>query len=520
MPSSTTESSSVEETVTTGRSVTSGWGRLFSSNRIIWIIAAVAVVSLLAGMLLSRFIIAPGELASSATAPDSGLITVPIEQRELANDVVVRGDANYADSVEVKVETGSLDGPAVVTGQVPEVGATLAAAAVALEVAGRPVIVLPGELPVYRTLRVGVSGPDVIQLKQALQSVGINAGNVSSNVFDSATSAGVAALYALVGYTPPASPEGTKEALQGASEGVVSAQQSLAQAQAALRSASGGPSPTVVLEQQNLVRAAQRVVDRACNPTPTSPDEQNECDAANDDLALALARQAEAIAPAGTASEQAAVSAAVQQLASARSTLAEAKEGTLTYLPSSEVLYLEGLPRRVDEVMVERGSIATSAVMRVSGASLLITASASAADAALLEVGTKATMTLSDDSEITATITLLEPKESTGGDADSGSRYTLELTPDDLTDEQLALLRGTNVRVSIPVSSTDGEVLAVPLAALTAGAGGESRIEVTTGDGEETELIEVTTGLAAGGYVEISAVDGTIAEGDLVVVGR
>ena len=89
-----------------------------------------------------------------------------------------------------------------------------------------------------------------------------------------------------------------------------------------------------------------------------------------------------------------------------------------------------------------------------------------------------------------------------------------------MTDDQLAILRGTNVRVSIPVSSTDGEVLAVPLAALTAGAGGESRIEISTGDGEETELIEVKTGLAAGGYVEITAVDGTIAEGDLVVVGR
>ena len=212
MPSSNTGPETVVETASGGgRSITSGWGRLFTSNRIIWVIAAVAVVSLLAGMLLSRFIIAPGELASSASAPESGLITVPIEQRELANDVVVRGDANYDDSVEVKVETGDIGGPAVVTGQVPEVGSTFDGANVALEVAGRPVIVLPGELPVYRTLRIGVSGPDVTQLKQALQSVGINAGNVASNVFDSAASAGVAALYARVGYTPPASPEGRSE---------------------------------------------------------------------------------------------------------------------------------------------------------------------------------------------------------------------------------------------------------------------------------------------------------------------
>ena len=518
MPRSKAGADSVVETTTTkgGRSLTSGWGRLFSSNRIIWVIAAVAVVSLLAGMLLSRFIISPGELASNTTAPESGLITVPIEQRVLANDVVVRGDANYADSVEVKVETGDIGGPAVVTGQVPEVGATLGGAAVALEVAGRPVIVLPGELPVYRTLRVGVSGPDVIQLKQALQSVGINPGNVGSNVFDSATSAGVAALYALVGYTPPASPEGTKESVQAANEGVISAQQNLAQAQAALAAASGGPSAVVVLEQQNLVRAAQRIVDNECDPDPTV----DACEGANDDLALALARQAEALAPQGTANEQAAVTSAFQQLSSARSLLGEAKQGTLTYLPSSEVLFLEGLPRRVDEVTVERGSTVAGAVMRVSGATLVVTATASAADAALLEVGTKATMTLPDDTEISATISLLEPKKSSDANAESGSRFTVELTPDELTDEQLALLRGNNVRVSIPVSSTDGEVLAVPLAALTAGAGGESRIEISTGDKDETELVEVTTGLAAGGYVEITAVEGTIAEGDLVVVGR
>jgi hypothetical protein len=76
------------------------------------------------------------------------------------------------------------------------------------------------------------------------------------------------------------------------------------------------------------------------------------------------------------------------------------------------------------------------------------------------------------------------------------------------------------VRVSIPVSSTGGAVLAVPLAALTAGPGGESRVEVM-GDDDSTALVEVETGLAAGGYVEVTGAGGaTLSEGDLVVIGQ
>lgn len=496
-------------------SVTSGWRRLFVSNRIIWIIAAVAIVSLVAGMLLSRFVISPGELTSSASAPDSGLITVPIENRELANDVVIRGDAAYADSVEVKIETGDIGGPGVVTGQVPAVGTEFVAGSIALEVVGRPVIVLPGDLPVYRTLRIGVSGPDVVQLKQALVALGINPGDAASSTFDGATSAALTQLYARVGYTPPASPEDAADTIRAANESVASAQQGLAQAQAALNSASGGPSSVVVLEQQNMVRAAERVKIAAC-PSPVT--DQDACDGATDDYTLALARQAEALKPAGTGSEYAAVVAAQQQLASAKSDLAEANKGTLTYLPSSEVLYLAGLPRRVDEVTVERGSIITASVMRVSGASLVISATAASADAALLEEGALATVAMPDGSEIQATVTSIAPQE--GESADTAARFDVELVPVELTPEQLAQLQGNNVRISIPVSATAGKVLAVPLAALTAGPGGESRIEISTGDGEETELVEVKTGLAAEGFVEISAVEGSLSEGDLVVVGR
>ena len=175
----------------------------------------------------------------------------------------------------------------------------------------------------------------------------------------------------------------------------------------------------------------------------------------------------------------------------------------------------------IDDVSVTRGSIVTASVMRVSGATLVVDASAAESDAKLLEVGDRAVLTMPDDSEHGATITSIEPHKTDSGAADA-SRFDVLLEPDELTLEQLQLLQGNNVKVSIAVGETDGEVLAVPLAALTAGAGGEARVEVVDpdGDGEETILIEVETGLAADGYVEITPVDGKLEEDDLVVVGR
>ena len=509
---------SVIETATpdAAKPLPTGWGRLVQGNRVIWVIAVVAVLSLVAGIALSRFIISPAEAASNASAPESGLITVPVEFRALSNNVTIRGNANFADSVEVSLETGDIGGPAVVTGQVPEVGASLVPASVALEVVGRPVIVLPGDLPVYRSLRVGVSGPDVVQFKQALQSLGINPGNVSSNVFDAATAAGVAALYASVGYPAPASPEGTKENIASANEGIANAQDSLTAAQLELQRAKAGPSQVEIIEQGNLVAAAQRKVTDECDDADDAA-----CVEAQGALALAQAVSAQVLAPGDTSAESAAVASANRALTAARALLAEAKQGALTYLPSSEVLYLSGLPRRVDEVSVARGSIVSTSVMRVSGATLVVEASAAEADAQLLSVGDHATMTLPDDSEHGSTITSIEPHKTDTGTVDS-TRFDVLLEPDELTVEQLQLLQGNNVKVTIAVGETEGEVLAVPLAALTAGAGGEARVEVVdpAGDGTETILIEVTTGLAADGYVEIEPVDGALDENDLVVVGR
>lgn len=492
------------------------WRRVFDGNRALWIVAVIAVASLAAGLLVGRFVISPAEAAARADPPEPGLITVPVEYGPLSNDVTIRGEVGYADAVEVTLDTSSLSGPAIVTGRVPEAGAEFGPLSIALEIAGRPVIVLPGDLPAYRSLRFGMSGPDVTQFKQAMAAVGIDAGDPASDVFDAAAAQAVVALYERAGYLPPPAPEGADEAAQAAAEGVTAAQQSLTAAEEELASARSGASAVALREADNQVASAQRELDAAKSADPVLPLVVADLE---DALALAKLRRDEVAAPPDTRMQRAAVDAARTQLAQAQEAVTRAREEALPHLPSSEVLYLGSLPRRVDAVTAARGGLLQGVAMTVSGATLELTGSAAEPDAQLLEVGGEATFELPDGAAHRAVIAEIVPGEG------SDDRWTIGFAPDPLTPEQVMQLQGANVRVSIPVGATAGDVLYVPLAAVTAGPGGESRVEVVDGDPREgdraeTRLVVVETGLAADGSVEVRAEEGELEEGDLVVVGR
>ncbi|MCM0639892.1 hypothetical protein [Cellulomonas wangsupingiae] len=513
--------------------------RVTGGRRTIVAMAVVAVVCLAAGLLLSRLIISPGQAAANAAPPTAGPITVPVESRVIANEVVLRGDVGYDDPVDLAMETGDLGGPAVVTGQVKEVGATVDAAAVVLEVTGRPVIALPGDLPTYRTLRTGVSGPDVQQLKTALRAVGIDGGDPAGATYDAAAAAGVRALYQKVGYEPPTGGPETQEAVEAAQEGVTAAQAQVASAEAALTAAARATGGASVAELDGAVRIAEAQVAYlaeqcsrpAAPPDPQAAPEMSVADCtppgrvrADAELHSARAARAAADVAPDTSAERQGVRAAKDQLTAARERLTEAQSAALTPLPATEIVYLPSLPRRVDAVSVERGGIVQGKFMSVSGATVQITASASRADAELMTPGTAGVISI-DGTDAPVTVAEVTDAEATEADAAAGTeakpatsdRRRVVFTVGELTPEQLTALEGTNVRVRVPVSSTDSEVLAVPLAALTAGPGGESRVEVS-GD-RTSRLVEVTTGLAASGYVEITASEEPLEAGDLVVVG-
>lgn len=442
-----------------------GW----TGTRLVALIAGVAVASMLLGVVVMQFVVSPATLAARTAPPEPGPVTAPIEERVIENTVIIRGDVSYADSVEVQLDGAGGEGRPVITGHVPQVGALLDAGAVALEVSGRPVIVLPGELPAYRSLSIGMRGPDVTQLKQALNSLGYASGDLGSDIFEWDTAAGLGALYEQLGYTPANGGEDAQQMLRSAERGVRDANVSVAQAQAMLDEAKKSGAPNTI-------------------------------------------------------GEEAALTSAWEALNDAQVALGEAQAGVLATLPAGEVLFLEGLPRRVDTVSVKRGDMLANSPMSVSGATLTISGSVSQQDASLLSEGLKAFFPGPDGTELSATVQSVTAPSGGSGGSDGGSRHTVELVPDDLTSEQIELLRGSNVRLSIPVATTEGEVIAVPIAALSSDSTGGNRVEllidVKDGPNAETETIDVETGLAADGFVEIRSNDPRITAGAKVVVGR
>lgn len=470
-----------------------GWLRVIKGNRALTVVGGVALLSLGFGLGASNLFV--NEAGAAVEAPEPGLITVPVELGHLSNDVTIRADIGFADASDITLNTASVQGPAIVTGAIPEAGYELNPLSIALEITGRPVIVLPGELPAYRTLSVGMSGPDVVQFKEAMRAIGINAGDPSNPVFDATAANAVRALYERVGYTVPSASENASEMLRLAEETVRAAERRVEEAQS-----------------RSMLRSA------CATPWVWNWDMRT-CDVAPEFADTELPRDIfEAIVAAGRNQDRETTE-ADNALTQARASLTEAQQGALPQLPVSEILFLNNLPRRVDSVSVTRGATLTGVSMRVSGAVLQLRGSATEANARLLEVGGEAFFDLPGGGSHRAVI------KEISAPTDGGSRWNIEFTPDPLTPEQFATLQGSNVRIQIPVGATQGDVLFVPVSALTAGPGGEARLEVVESDPRDgatalTRLVVVDTGLAANGFVEVTPVSDSLSEGDLVVVGR
>ncbi|MFG1819075.1 peptidoglycan-binding protein [Kribbella sp. NPDC049174] len=429
-----------------------------SRRRVLVGVSAVAAVSLGVGVAAGSRITSPEDAAAKTAAPKASQITVPVEKKALSSKVVGRGDASFDGAVNIRVETSGLTTPAIVTGKVPTVGSTITEGKALLEITGRPVIGLAGVLPMYRTLSPGSKGPDVLQLEQTLDRLGLDPGDVDDE-YDGDTSAAVERLYEDAGYDAPEPDKQLTQAVDAAEKTVDQMKNALRQAQSQLKQAKDAA--------------------KAGGNTDTSV-------------------------------QQGAVDDAEENLADAQEALNEAEFKAGTPLPVSEIVYVKTLPRRVDDVKVERGGTVNGVVMSASGASLVVTVKVDAQTAERLKAGMAATLDLGEGTAVAGKVRRVTK---------NGDTYDVVVAPNTLTAKQLALFRDANVRVTIPVKSTAGKVLAVPVAALSSGPDGGSRIEVLR-DGK-IELIPVTVGLSADGYAQVTpSGDSKLSEGDQVVVGR
>lgn len=539
----------------------------------------VGVVVLAAGLgwFFGSQIRSPAELAAEAEPPPASNITVEVVREELSADVITRGDIVYDEPVQVGLSGSFASQPErLIVTQAMEQGVELGEGDLVVEVVGRPVFLLTGEIPMYRDLRPGSSGDDVLQLEQALAELGFLEG-VPDDSWDENTGAAVAAWYESAGYRANGLSEEDETALRAARDRVRSAETGVDDALAALREAGEGSSRSARLAAEGEVEAAKDALELAeldskwANEDAVAAQQQATSDLAAADkkyknalaadpptpkdrlaeLADELSEAEAALAAAArnvdrVAAEQAAlvaqaknrvevaeaslaelrkgtdttgmerqVTAARDELAAAQEELAGLEAELGTWLPAGELVFLDRLPVRVDQVSVARGSEISGPFVTVTGSVVTMRAAVSESDAALLEEGMAVQIENPEEGDtfIPGVISSVADRPGTNGVA--SDRVYVEIEPEELPQAII----GQNVRVVIPVSSTGGEVLAVPAAALYATADGSTRVEVETTDGT-LRTVTVETGLAAGGLVEIDPVNGEIGEGDLVVVGR
>ena len=543
------------------------------------------------GWLAGRQVQSPAEAAAEAAPPEPSRITVPVERITLSSDLVVRGDVVYDEPVSVSLSRAPAETPVVTIA--PEEGATLEEGDIALEVIGRPVFALAGDIPMYRDLGPGAEGDDVAIVEAALGRLAFFAG-AADGVYDEATETAIAAWYEAAGYDPTGPTDAEQDALDAAEAGVETAEDGLRQAQLVLAEAQEPKSASQELSLRAGLRAAQDQLalarltadqtharnaalvadavaarddakrakefaderlrqamagmhpDTGLPPTPEELAilEQEAADAATartlaqqaldaavatqtqeaaeaaaavraaeDAVVLAQVSLEEFLAPTSVSLLSEAVVDAQEDVATANEQLAELQAEIGITLPASEVIILATLPVRIDDAAVERGSTVSGAVMTVTGSRLAIKSSLDAADAQLVAVDTVVRIEEDDlGVDVEGVVAFISDRPGTDGVAEDD--YYMEVLPDE-TPEGLV---GANVKITIPVGATAGEVLAVPAAALSATADGSTRVEVEEADGT-TRFVTVMAGLAAQGLVEITALDGDLAEGDLVVVG-
>jgi len=158
------------------------------------VLALVAVGSFVAGRSFST----PASEAAKVAPPDLSRITAPVERRRIRDATPLTCTPKIT---ERPLRWAGGGGMAVVTSVSDDLAGSIPAGWVPLYVQDRPIVVLPGRLPVYRSLRTGARGSDVLQLQDALAAAGYPTGERGR--MGAGTVRALRSLYTHLGAPPP-----------------------------------------------------------------------------------------------------------------------------------------------------------------------------------------------------------------------------------------------------------------------------------------------------------------------------
>jgi peptidoglycan hydrolase-like protein with peptidoglycan-binding domain len=176
-------------------------------------------------------------------------------------------------------------------------------------------------------------------------------------------------------------------------------------------------------------------------------------------------------------------------------------------VPLDEIVFIPTLPVRVEDVTARVGDEARGPVMSVTDYQLAVDSALPLDAAPLVKPGMRVAI-----DEATGVVARVASTPGTRGV--DGYHIYFEVR----VDKTPTRLEGFSLRLTIPIQSTKGAVTVVPLSALSLSADGTSRVQVERHGA--LQYIVVEPGLSADGFVEVTPVDGTLAPGQLVVVGH
>ncbi len=230
-----------------------------------------------------------------------------------------------------------------------------------------------------------------------------------------------------------------------------------------------------------------------------------QAEAAAADAVVEAARLAKAPVSASSASGTTAASLLVERLE-----VATSQVGVL--VPADEVVFVTSMPVRVAESLVGSGDTASGPVLVVTNSLVSVDTSLALDEAPLVQAG----MAVQIDEPalgLVATGVVARVAASPGTNGVDGFHVYVEVLVDDAPPNVV----GVSARINIPVESTGGAVLSVPIQAVTLSADGSSRVQRETPTG--LEFVTVGPGLSADGFVGVTPINGTLTEGDRVVIG-
>lgn len=423
------------------------------------LLIALAVVVSAGGLAASTLIRSPADEAAETAPPEATVLTAAVESTVVRDTVIIRGTVTAQHEYEV-MPPASASGAQIVTAAPRSAGSAIVEGDVLAEVSGRPLLALGGTKPAHRDLAPGDDGYDVAQLQGSLASLGFDVDGDDFGVYGPRTKEAVSELYASRGYA--AMTAGDPTALSAAEDEVDDARGHWKRLRA---DRTGGTTQVDVDAARAAVTEAQRRLD-------------------------------------------------------------ELERITGPMVPLSELVFLPSFPGVVVASGARVGAPVEPPLLTLAAGDLVVTGELNPADVAFVRAGMAASIS---GGTLSGTGAVAEVGAQVGSDGDAterdaddtsqptrqprgGTRVTV--TPDEPIESNMV---GADVQVTIESAASAGEVLAVPVAAVSSRADGNTYVTVL--DGDHPVVVRVEVGLRGGGLVEVRPVDGKLRPGDRVVTG-